>query len=131
MMPKNGSETPEIPDWEEIVNEIREDPQLAEEFARQEGSRGWRPKEVSVGASPWLVRGMILFLLLALVVEMVVLAPASHNASPQSAQVTDGASAQEVFRKRLPTPTIAPPPPTATALPPEPVVDPSPFDKSF
>lgn len=135
-MTQDNPESPERPDWQEIVTEIREDPNLAQDFSREEKQRTWRPKEMSLGVSPWVVRGVIGFLTLALIFEILVLLPtATHlpglSSQPAVGTPGGGVSAEEVFRDRPPTPTIAPAPPTATNLPPEPTGEPIEIDKSF
>ena len=128
-MVDNKPETPDRPGWHDIVAEIRDDAELAQELNRKEKPHRWRPHEVRVGRSPWIVRGGILLLALITVVEVALFIPIIDEKNKRAAD--SHRPAEQVFHARPPTPTIAPAPPTATDLPPEPTSEPVEMDKSF
>ncbi len=133
----NENQTPQRPDWDEIVQDIRQDPNLKPELERQQGRQRWRPREMPIGMPPWTFRILVAVLVLALLFEIVVLVPTAFNATGISEKAnTPGtanrsAPAEVIFDGSLPTPTIAPPPPTATTSPPDLNNEPVVIDKSF
>ena len=139
-MPDRNDLPPHRPNWDNVVDQVRgadssRTPQKPTSVLRK---RRWKPKEMRLSYSPWIVRGLIGLLALAAIGEIFILSQVKAPDSPQEASPLYGGPTMEIVPPPVilidvehPTPAIATLEPVPTETPPTEGLEPEELYRPF